>query len=291
MRRTLQRVGLIGNPEKRRCAEVARRAAELIVRSGRTVIADEITAHAAKLRCETAPDATEVAKRCDLILVLGGDGTMLGAARAAAGSGTPLLGINLGGLGFLSATVVQNLDRALGAVWSGECRFESRVMMEARGRCGGRKLREIALNDFVISRGAVSRLISLEVRVDGCELTRYRCDGLVFSSPTGSTAYSLSAGGAVVFPEAEVLAITPICPHTLSNRSVIVSLDSVIQVRLLSRRPETILTADGQGIGAIAPGDTLTIRRAREEVRFLQLVDSSFAATLRKKLNWSGSNC
>jgi NAD+ kinase len=151
-------------------------------------------------------------------------------------------------------------------------------------------LRQIALNDFVISRGLVSRLIELEVQVDDRVLTRYRCDGLIVSSPTGSTAYSLSAGGAVVFPDAEVLTITPICPHTLSNRSIIVSLDSVIRVKVVSVRPETTLTADGQGLGAIAAGDTVTLRRSRYEVRFVQLRDHSFAKTLRRKLHWSGSN-
>jgi NAD+ kinase len=126
--------------------------------------------------------------------------------------------------------------------------------------------------------------------VDDRVLTRYRCDGLVLSTPTGSTAYSLSAGGAVVFPDAQVLTITPICPHTLSNRSVIVSLNSVVRVKILSSRPETILTADGQGLGGIVAGDTLALRRAREKVFFLHLQDNSFAETLQRKLHWSGSN-
>jgi NAD+ kinase len=290
MRKNIQRVGLIGNPHKPRCRAVARLAAQMIMHTGRSIIADVATAQAAGLRCPAVSDAAEVARRSDLILALGGDGTMLGAARAAASSQTPLLGINLGGLGFLSATNARNLPQALKAIWSGQVRLETRVLMEARGRCDGRAIRELALNDFVISRGLASRLISLEVQVDDRVLTRYRCDGLIVSTPTGSTAYSLSAGGAVVFPDAEVLAITPICPHTLSNRSVIVSLDSVVRVKILSSRPETILSADGQGLGVIASGDALTLRRAREEVRFLQLLDNSFASTLQRKLKWSGSN-
>src|SRR5262249_28215628 len=121
-------------------------------------------------------------------------------------------------------------------------------------------------------------------------LTRYRCDGLIISTPTGSTAYSLSAGGAIVFPDAPVLTITPICPHTLSNRSVIVSMQSVVRVKIISPRPETILTGDGQGLGAIAAEDVITFRRAKERVDFLQLLDHSFAETLQRKLHWSGSN-
>jgi NAD+ kinase len=290
MRKTIKTVGLVGNPEKPACAVAVARAAKLIARSGRKVAADDITARLSASRCQKFADTASLAGACDLLLVFGGDGTMLRVARETAGSRTPLLGVNLGGLGFLTATTAKDLSRALTALWRGEFRLDARVLIEATGRCDGRPLRQIALNDFVISRGLVSRLIELEVQVDDRVLTRYRCDGLIVSSPTGSTAYSLSAGGAVVFPDAEVLTITPICPHTLSNRSIIVSLDSVIRVKVVSVRPETTLTADGQGLGAIAAGDTVTLRRSRYEVRFVQLRDHSFAKTLRRKLHWSGSN-
>jgi NAD+ kinase len=133
-------------------------------------------------------------------------------------------------------------------------------------------------------------MIELEVRVDGEVLTRYRCDGLIVSSPTGSTAYSLSAGGAVVSPAAEVFALTPICPHTLSNRSVILSLDCNIQVKVLSEKLETVLTADGQVQTELAAGDVVTIRRSQHQIRLLHPANSSFFETLRRKLNWSGSN-
>jgi NAD+ kinase len=133
-------------------------------------------------------------------------------------------------------------------------------------------------------------MIELEVRVDGEVLTRYRCDGLIVSSPTGSTAYSLSAGGAVVSPAAEVFALTPICPHTLSNRSVILSLDCTIQVKVLSEKLETVLTADGQVQTELAAGDVVTIRRSKYPIRLLHPANSSFFETLRRKLNWSGSN-
>jgi len=133
-------------------------------------------------------------------------------------------------------------------------------------------------------------LIELEVAVDGDILTRYRCDGLIVCSPTGSTAYSLSAGGAIVSPAADVLALTPICPHTLSNRSVIVSLDSTVRVKVLGERVETMLTADGQKLVPLCFGDVIAIRRSRHSIRLLHLAGSSFFETLRRKLNWSGSN-
>jgi NAD+ kinase len=146
-----------------------------------------------------------------------------------------------------------------------------------------------ALNDIVISRGIASRLIELEVRVDGEPLTRYRCDGLIVSSPTGSTAYSLAAGGAVVFPTAQVLELTPICPHTLSNRSLILPLTAKLEVCVVSQKPATILSADGQVVSELATGDRLSIVRSRRTVRLMHLAGSSFCETLRRKLHWRGA--
>ncbi|MBI3854014.1 MAG: NAD(+)/NADH kinase [Verrucomicrobia bacterium] len=244
----------------------------------------------AGLRATVCRDAAALTEAVDLLLVFGGDGTMLRVAREVAGSRTPILGINLGGLGFLTAVSSPELARALKQVWNNDFTLESRALIEASGQCNGRPIRQCALNDIVISRGVVARLIELEVGVDGQLLTRYRCDGLIVSSPTGSTAYALAAGGAIVSPTADVFSITPICPHTLSNRSVIVSLASRIQVKLISLKPETILSADGQGVSELAAGDVVTVRRSRHTVRLLHLAGSSFFQTLRHKLNWSGTN-
>ena len=146
------------------------------------------------------------------------------------------------------------------------------------------------MNDIVISRGASTRVIEFEVKVNGEVLTIYRADGLIISTPTGSTAYSVSAGGAIVSPESDVFALTPICPHTLTNRSVIVSLNSTLQVTVLNDKPETILAADGQVQQKLAQGVEVTVRRSRQQVKLLQLEGHSFFETLRAKLNWSGSN-
>jgi NAD+ kinase len=222
--------------------------------------------------------------------VFGGDGTMLRVAREAANSGTPILGINVGGLGFLTAVSSAQLPQALSCIWTGDFEVEPRSLIQATGRVYGRSLRQTALNDFVVSRGATPRLIEVEVRVDGAILTRYRCDGLIVSSPIGSTAYSLAAGGAIVSPNAEVFTLTPICPHTLSNRSVIVSLNSVVEVRVVSHRVETTLSADGQVQTQLAAGDTVTIRRSGNVIGLIRLAGASFFETLRQKLHWSGSN-
>ena len=287
---TIKRVGLIANSDKVPSRALVRQAASLIQRSHRQVVADATTAALAGLKVVTCPDAATLTKQVDLLMVFGGDGTFLSVARETAGSRTPVIGINVGALGFLTDVQAHQLPLALKQIWAGETILESRSLIEATASVRGRAIRQTALNDFVISRGAVPRLIDVDVTVDDQPLTRYRCDGLIVCTATGSTAYSLSAGGAVVSPVAEVLTLTPICPHTLSNRSVIVRLDSVIRVQVLSQRVDTILTADGQATTPLLPNDVVTIRRSRHAIRLLHLAGSSFFETLRRKLSWSGSN-
>lgn len=287
---TIQCVGLIANLDKPNARAVVRKAAAAIQASGRRLAMETETARLARLEAPVFANALELAKNSDLVLVFGGDGTMLGVARAVAGLRTPILGINIGGLGFLTGVPSSQLGRALKQIWCGDFTLENRPLIEARGETAGRTLYQCALNDLVISRGSASRMIELEVSVDNEVVTDYRCDGLIVSSPTGSTAYSLSAGGAIVSPSAHVFTLTPICPHTLSNRSLIVGLDSRIHVRVLTERLETILTADGQVQSALATGDVVRIQRGRRAARLMRLGGDSFFGTLRQKLHWSGSN-
>ncbi len=285
----IKRVGLVGNAEKAACVSIVREAARMLKRAGRKVFADAITAEWAGMTPSPWADAARMARKVDLLLVFGGDGTILRVAREIAGSHTPMLGVNIGSLGFLTAVPSDELAQGLKHIWKGEFTFEPRVLLQANGRCNGRLVEQCALNDIVISRGIASRLIELEVRIDGEPLTRYRCDGLIVSSPTGSTAYSLAAGGAVVFPTAQVIELTPICPHTLSNRSLIIPLTATVDVRVISQKPATILSADGQVVSELAAGDQLRIRRSRRSVRLMHLAGSSFCETLRRKLHWRGA--
>lgn len=216
---------------------------------------------------------------------------MLRVVREIDGALTPILGVNVGRLGFLTAVPSNHLPQALAKVWKNEFEIESRPLLSAFGQTGdGKQIKLTALNDIVISRGAAPRMIELEVTVNGQALTCYRCDGLIISTPTGSTAYSLSAGGAIVTPDAQVIAITPICPHTLSNRSVMIGLDSTIQVKVISKKVETTVTADGQVQVDLLADDTITIQRSRRVARLLHPKGGSFFDTLRQKLHWSGSN-
>ncbi len=293
MKKTLkkiERVGLVANVDKLLCRATVRRAAELISRSGRRFLCESATADFTHLHTNAGRSLAQLAKECDLIMVFGGDGTMLRASRCLAGSPTPILGINVGQLGFLTAVPSGRLQPSFEKVWNGEYSVESRPLIEAVMPGPGKPAVQPALNDIVISRGAASRMIELDVSVDGVELTRYRCDGLIISSPSGSTAYSLAAGGAIVSPDANVFTLTPICPHTLSNRSVIVSLDSVVRVTVASHKPETILAADGAVEMSLHALDTVTIRRSRHQIRLVHLNGDSFFQTLRHKLNWTGSH-
>jgi NAD+ kinase len=285
----IRRIGLIGNLEKADYGTIVRKAVRLIERTGRRVFCDAQTARLAGRKDDVRPDAKSLAHDVDLLLVFGGDGTMLGVAREIAGSPTPMLGVNIGGLGFLTGVPSDELPRALKFVWNGEFKFESRALIEASGRCHGRPVCETAFNDIVVSRGAVSRLIALDVGVDGEPITRYRCDGLIISSPTGSTAYSLAAGGPIVLPTAEVFCLTPISPHSLSNRSIILPLSSAIRIKATNPLPATLLSADGRPVAELDAGDEVTIRRSRRSVRLIQLAEGSFLKALRRKLHWRGT--
>ncbi|MBL67182.1 MAG: ATP-NAD kinase [Verrucomicrobiales bacterium] len=283
----IKRIGLIANPEKVKSASVLRQTARAIAKSGRRVLMDEPTAAIGAVQAEPLPDTPTLAKSSDLLIVFGGDGTMLRVAREVAGIGTPLMGFNMGGLGFLTAASSKKISHSLEKLWTNQYTIDSLSMIDANV---SRTNKHLAVNDVVISRGTIPRLIEVAVAVDGEPLTRYRCDGIIISTPAGSTAYSLAAGGAVVAPDAQVFTITPICPHTLSNRSVIVSIKSTITVQILEHRADTFLNTDGKFKAELAIGDTVSLKRSQQKARLVRLSGRSFFETLRHKLQWSGSH-
>lgn len=287
---TIRRIGLIANPKKPDAARLVRRAAKVLLGLGQIVTCEPSTADLIGGDLPAAASLEQLARTSDLLLVFGGDGTMLRIACEVAGLPVPLLGINAGHLGFLTAVPSHRLAESLKKIPEGKFVIEERSLLEAVIQRGDERTTRIALNDLVIGRGLTSRLIEIEVRVDGELLTSYRCDGFIASSPTGSTAYSLAAGGAIVSPDADVLTLTPICPHTLSIRPLVVGLDSTVQVKLLSSRFVASVAADGQQQTDIGTGDTVTIRRSARTIRLLRLDGTSFFSTLRQKFGWSGGN-
>lgn len=279
----------MANPEKPVWKSAIAHARKLIEQTGRSVVHIERALTIEAFRTEGVDVIRETAAQSDILIVFGGDGTMLHVARSLQGNPIPLLGINTGGLGFLTAAPVEALESTLDRVWKEELIHDTRPFI--RSIVNESASTELtAVNDIVISRGMASRMIELEVKVDGQLLTHFRCDGFIISSPTGSTAYSLSAGGAIVSPNAKVFTLTPICPHTLSNRSVIVDMNAMIEVKVLSKHVETVLTADGQKQLELAPNDLIRIQSIPDQVNLLNLPENAFFNTLRQKMQWSGSN-
>ena len=283
-------MGLIGNTGQAVKSGVVRNTAKLIEQSGRKVFLDPSVSKAAKGHGIVLADSVELARMCDLLMVIGGDGTVLKVARDTAGSNTPLLGVNAGRLGFLTTASTDALKLATNNLWAGNFTIDPMPLVEASGTFGGKKIKAQALNDILISRGANPRLIEMNVTIDGEPLTTYRSDGLIVATPAGSTAYSLAAGGAVVTPRAEVLTLNPVCPQALSNRPLIVSFSATIEVTILKHRAESYLSADGQMLTELVTGDQVTIRRSRQKARLVRLEGHSFFETLRHKLHWTGSH-
>ena len=290
MKNKVKKIAIVAKAETSAAKRIVQQAIKLAKAAGLQPVTDESTASLAKLKLPIRKDPIAISRFADLIMVIGGDGTMLHWARTTAGSGTPIFGINVGGLGFLTASSWKDLPKAMNAVVAGKFSIESRTLLSAIGQSCLDKFKLKAMNDFVISRGSIPRMIRLEVKVDGEVLTTYRCDGLVISTSTGSTAYSLAAGGAIIAPEAKVISITPICPHTLSNRAVIINQQSTIEVRMLDTKREANLSADGWDCLELETKTPVIIRRNPQSVKLARLTDSSFFKTLRHKLQWMGSH-
>ncbi|MGI8843323.1 MAG: NAD(+)/NADH kinase [Gemmatimonadaceae bacterium] len=233
-------------------------------------------------------DVVETADDIDLLVTLGGDGTMLRGARFLAGRQVPILGINLGRLGFLTCCGVDEMHGAMARFVANEHRIEPRMALEAFTQHGAGQPPWRALNDVVLHKGGFARVVRLRVSVDEEMIASYAADGIVISTPTGSTAYSLSAGGPVVVPTVESLIVTPISAHSLGVRPVVLPSSATIQVQALDGPEELLVTIDGQVGATVPPGDTLVVRRADAPVLVVRFSDVTFFSRMRRKLGWGG---
>ena len=229
----------------------------------------------------------EVAEQSQLLLVLGGDGTLLAAARLAAPLGIPILPINMGSLGFLTSFKIEEMYPALEQVLAGRFSCSERIMLDVELHRDGNVIeRQSVVNEAVVNKGALARMIDLHLTIDADFVCRYRADGLIVATPTGSTAYSLSAGGPIVHPGVESWIITPICPHTLSDRPVVVRDSSSVEVHLSGDTESVFLTLDGQTGIPMQAADVVRMRRAAERLRLIQPAQKSYFEILRNKLKW-----
>jgi len=230
---------------------------------------------------------TQLASKADVLLVLGGDGTMLNAARLAGERSIPILGVNMGGLGFLTEVRLENLYPSLERVFANDFVLDERLMLQTHvHRHGETVARGVVLNDVVISKGTLARMIELKIAIQGRFVTNLRGDGLIVSSPTGSTAYSLSAGGPIIDPAVQSLILTPICPHTLTHRPLIVPGNAEIDVTLTSKDDGAMATLDGQVGVAITQEDTVVIQTSEHRTRLIRFPESNYYDVLREKLKW-----
>jgi NAD+ kinase len=230
---------------------------------------------------------TQLAGKADVLLVLGGDGTMLNAARLAGERGIPILGVNMGGLGFLTEVRLEHLYPSLDRVFANDFVLDERLMLKTHvHRHGETVARGVVLNDVVISKGTLARMIELKIAIQGQFVTNLRGDGLIISTPTGSTAYSLSAGGPIINPAVQSLILTPICPHTLTHRPLIVPGNVEIEVTLTSKDDGAMATLDGQVGIAMTQGDTAVIMTSEHRTRLIRFPESHYYEVLREKLKW-----
>jgi NAD+ kinase len=230
---------------------------------------------------------TQLAGKSDVLLVLGGDGTMLNAARLAGERGIPILGVNMGGLGFLTEVRLENLYPSLERVFANDFVLDERLMLGTHiHRHGETVAQGVVLNDVVVSKGTLARMIELSISIQGRFVTNLRGDGIIVSTPTGSTGYSLSAGGPIINPAVHSLILTPISPHTLTHRPLIVPDDSEIDVTLTSKDEGAMATLDGQVGVALTQGDTVVLKASEFRTKLIRFPETSYYGVLREKLKW-----
>ena len=284
----IKKVGIIANIAKEKSPEYTAALREWMLKRGLEVYIEE--GIAAKIGCLPGVEKEKLWTLVDLLVVFGGDGTILRTARLARKRDVPIVGINLGGFGYLTEVNLSEMFAALELILAGNFQIEKRMMLDVEIQGGEEPFREgTVLNDVVINRGNLSRIVELETTVDGRYLTTFKADGLIIATPTGSTAYSLAAGGPIIFPELKLILINPICPHTLTNRPVILPESAVIRVTLCTLEQGATVTLDGQVSFTVKFGDIVTIRKSRYITTLVSSPHRGYLEILRTKLGWGGS--
>ncbi len=282
-RADIRRVAVVAKRVSQEALRTAAEVADWLIRRGLEVVLDEAVPRAREL---SSGETFELTGSYDLVIVLGGDGTLLSIARSLKGE-VPILGVNLGNLGFLTEIGRAELYPTLVDVLAGSLEVEERALLDvALERASGEGASYRVVNDAVVTKSALARIIELTLRVDDRLVAAYRSDGLIISTPTGSTAYNLSAGGPIVNPLLPVMMVTPICPHTLSLRPIVVPDTSAIEVTLETRSEEVYLTLDGQEGTTLGFRDTVRVRRSESNVQLIKSSRRTFYDNLRDKLHW-----
>ncbi|MFN4895677.1 MAG: NAD(+)/NADH kinase [Pseudomonadota bacterium] len=285
-----KRVGLVIRPGNQKIVSCAEQLLAWCAARNIPVDAERQTAHILQLT-EPGFSAKELVDRADPIVTLGGDGTLIGVARYVKGSSPVFVGVNFGNLGFLTEVPPDDVIQALDEALHGKVSCAERVLLHVVVERDGQSVFESqAVNDVVVQKGARSPLPELDLAVNGHDVARIRADGVIFATPTGSTAYSLAAGGSIAHPALSVILVTPICPHSLTNRPLILPGSARIELELPKFQDEVLVTIDGQVSEALKPGDRVKVSQAKQTVRFVISEDKSYFDILRTKLNWGVPN-
>ena len=284
----MKNIAIFAKVHDPRCRGVADELIKWLVERRLTPL---VEAHLARhLNYPSGTDSDTISRLADLVVVLGGDGTLISVARLVGDREAPILGVNLGSLGFLTEITLEELYPALESCLRGDFCVSERTMLRAAIERDGKEMGVYqVLNDAVVNKGALARIVDLEVTVNDRYLTTFKADGLIISTPTGSTGYSLSANGPIIHPELDCLIITPICPHTLTNRPVILPADAVVEVILNTREPGATVTMDGQISFPITYKDRVLIKRSEQVTKLVSSPHRGYLEILRTKLGWGGS--
>ncbi len=285
-RAPFQTVALVGRYATAGIEGPLEELASCILRNGQDVVFERETAQATGLTDYPALSPAEIGRQADVAVVLGGDGTMLGIARQLAGFNVPLIGVNHGRLGFMTDIPLEDVQSVLPDMLAGRFESESRMLLESRVvRDDTVLFSALALNDVVVNRSGISGMVELAVSVDGYFMYNQRSDGLIVSTPTGSTAYALAAGGPILHPTLSGMVLVPIAPHALSNRPIVLPYDAEVSIEVATARDASV-NFDMQSLTSLLPGDRIIVRRSDKTIQLLHPVGYSYYATLRKKLHW-----
>ena len=279
-------LGIICNTGKPECRSTLPEFLTWLKQLGANFIADEsLTEYLTDLPSDYHP-RDEIAKHCNVVLSFGGDGTMLSTARAVGSAETPILGVNFGGLGYLTEISPEELKDRFKDFLAGRYSIETRMLLEVEVENNGKSKRYFALNDIILDKGSMTRIVKLRLTIEGTYFNTYYADGLIISTPTGSTGYSLSAGGPILEPTMKGIIINPICPHTLAHRPVVITADKTIEIETDPEREKQVFVCDGFMEQKVGPGARIRIIRSERVVRLIRMKGSFFYSVLREKLNW-----
>jgi NAD+ kinase len=287
IKKAFSRVALVGKYQADGMQERLKELAELLAKQGCEVFVESATASHLSLTAYPIKKVEEFARAIDLAIVLGGDGTMLGIGRQLAGSHVPLVGINMGRLGYMTDIPIQNVQAVLPQIIAGDYEADDRTLLDAVVLRNSKVInRALALNDVVVNRSGISGMVELAVRVNGSFMYNQRSDGLIVSTPTGSTAYALSAGGPILHPRVAGILLAPIAPHSLSNRPIVLPQDIVVSIEVVDGR-EVIVNFDMQSQTHLQSGDKIEVRQSEKTITLLHPRGHSDYKTLREKLHWN----